>query len=342
MAIDYLVRGVSNLTGDIYNLFSCVRCRLVGRFRSSRLALVFFFLSLMRPCIGRSLTLGVWTLCIFALVQFGFVGVADTFSVERGGQRFPIVGVLGFDPVVRHEGELRLVKGASIVADKASKSQKFEVSAELSSLEVFVNSMPKNSVRVATQVKPSRDVGDVFVVVSQDGQDQRGRNKVVVAELPELAAEEFTEVDFAIPVSAGWKIGETTIHLYSGESKIQLLGSKSKKPKGVRFTAKKGTARADMVIGNRMPRVLFQVDPDGIPKQLVAEAEQAFVVLEYFIETDGRVKEVTAVDYSHEELVKPVSQAIRKSVFSPAFENGEPSRYPAKQTIWIKRPAKEE
>lgn len=83
---------------------------------------------------------------------------------------------------------------------------------------------------------------------------------------------------------------------------------------------------------DEQPQPIRQAEPH-YPRELQRAGISGHVTLEFIIEADGTVSEITVTDSTHHRFERSAVEAARRWHFTPATRDGQPVRMIARQTI---------
>ena len=265
------------------------------------------------------LILVLTSLCLLLSPSYG-----EQFFVKKKNKIVPIVGVDGFNPIVKEKGKLVTVKKAEIEAREGRRSKPSELSIEFNRSKVVSFKDPKPKLALDLSISSSETIEGAHLFVRTLYSPDGFARLATIASLPKIEATKENEIRLEIPTASSWGSESIEILVFTGERQVKIKDKIQPRRTRIRPNA-------------ALPRALFQVDAEKPPEGLLDDAEQAYVKVSFYIDADGKVREASSTDFTHQELVELAIASIKKSKFVPRYKDGEPVRSKLAQTIWFKR-----
>lgn len=287
---------------------------------------------------SHALRLLTTALIIIVLSKLAF---GDRYFVTQKNRLVPLAGAKGHHPAVEARGKLKPIENGSIVTKPGATPEASAAIVALEKVKVVSRNDPSSKLFISFEAKADQDLESAyFVARSYEAIDSNIR--AVVSEMPRLRANVPQSIELEIPMGFNWDVRPVSLSIFTGTKKISIEHGptlKGRKMHGDAYS-EAGVARVDLRPYSRYPRALFQVEAKDPPKGLLDEADEAYVIVEFYIEKNGSVIEATSEDFSHEGLIDLAIESVKASKFSPAYKEGEPFRVKTRQKFWFKRPVK--
>lgn len=290
----------------------------------------------MMPLFFKISSLAVF--CMLASLQGAY---GDKFFVKEKNRLIPIVGAEKHHPMVELRGKRQTIKNGDIVVKSGSNPGLSAQSMELEAIKIVSHTKPSSKLTVELSLKTDALIEGACLCIRTDASTDENIEGVVL-ELPSLSPNSENSVRATIPMALNWDLGSLFVSASLDGKKIAIEHDETDRGRAEHGDsyAGMGVAKTALVPDSAFPRALFQVAPERPSQALLDSAEGVYVTVEFFIDVDGVVREADSQDYSHEQLVKSVLEAMRKSKYLPGYKDGSPYRTKLKQTVWFKRPAK--
>ena len=265
---------------------------------------------------------------------------AEKFFIEEKRRLYPVIGAEGHQPIVEFRGKPKTIENGVILTKTGAKSQSSGASLEIKGLKIVAQNNPSSKLMISFSGKADEPIESGYLIIRTYDEIESNIQSVIV-QLPAFEAAVSQDWETTIPMSLNWDIRPLSVAAFTGGKQIELIHAPTLKGRERHGNAysRSGTARVDLRPYSRMPRALFLAEAARPPEGLLENADQAYVVVDFYIEKNGLVREASSSDFTHEELVDLAISSIKKSKFSPAYKEGEPRRVKTRQQFWFKRPA---
>lgn len=285
----------------------------------------------------------LFTRVILAILGFALsaqFASAEKFFIEQKRRLYPVIGADGYHPIVEFKGKQRTMKNGVILTKPGAKSESSGASLEIKGLKIVARNNPSSKLMIEFTGKADKRIDSGYLIVRTFEQIESNIQSVIL-QLPSFDEGVSRKWETTIPMSMNWEVRPLSVAAFSNGKQIEIVHAPTLKGRERHGNAysRAGTARVDLRPYSRMPSVRFAVETAPPPEGLLDDAEQAYVVVEFYIDKDGVVREASSSDFTHQELVELAIRSLKESKFSPAYKEGEPRRVKTRQKFWFKRPS---
>ena len=265
----------------------------------------------------------------------------DRFFVKYKNRLVPVVGAEQHHPIVELKGKRQTIKNGDIAVKTGGRPSSSDHAMQLEAIKVVSHSKPSSKLTVELSFKTDVLIEGACLCIRTEASTDDNIEGIVL-ELPALSPNSENAVSATIPMALNWDLGSLYVSAFVDGKKIAITHSETDRgrTKHGDSYAETGSVKTTLVPHSSYPRALAQVSPERPSQTLLDSAETVYVTIEFFIDVDGVVREADSQDYSHEQLVESVLEAMRKSKYLPGYRDGSPYRTKLQQTVWFKRPAK--
>ena len=239
---------------------------------------------------------------------------AATPIIRFKNNDYPVIDVKDDSVVIEIKGKPKVIKRYEIRIDPNSRNQSDLATVTVNSRITTAQTKGEKRIRFKADITTTADLKNCFLVLTT-----KEPSNTVIRKLPDLEANKKRPVFFE-KTTNGFSIGETyQIYVFT-------------EGKCVSLTDGNPYAKGQVVSFDSFPRARFQVAPI-FPEELKGKINEAKVLVEFTIESDGSLSNVTALESPHELFSQAAIESLEKSLWSPRRVNGEAKSTRIKQTI---------